>query len=56
MPDISGWSSADVQQLAKVLKLKVKENGNGYVTQQSILPDTTIKRGTTLTVQYEAKN
>lgn len=56
MPDISGWSSADVQQLAKVLKLKVKENGNGYVTQQSISPDTTIKRGTTLTVQYEAKN
>lgn len=56
MPDISGWSSADVQQLAKLLKLKVKENGNGYVTQQSISPDTTIKRGTTLTVQYEAKN
>lgn len=56
MPDISGWSSADVQQLAKVLKLKVKENGNGYVTQQSISPDTTIKHGTTLTVQYEAKN
>ncbi len=56
MPDISGWSSADVQQLAKILKLKVKENGNGYVTQQSISPDTTIKRGTTLTVQYEAKN
>ena len=56
MPDISGWSSADVQQLAKILKLKVKENGNGYVTQQSISPNTAIKRGTTLTVQYEAKN
>lgn len=56
MPDISGWSSADVQQLAKILKLNVKENGTGYVTQQSISPNTPIKRGTTLTVQYEAKN
>lgn len=56
MPDISGWSSADVQQLAKILKLNVKENGTGYVTQQSISPNTAIKRGTTLTVQYEAKN
>ncbi len=56
MPDISGWSSADVQQLARILKLNVKENGTGYVTQQSISPNTPIKRGTTLTVQYEAKN
>lgn len=56
MPDLNGWSSADVQQLAKILKLDIKENGTGYVTGQSIAPNATVKRGETLTVQYEAKN
>ncbi len=56
MPDLAGWSSADVQQLAKILKLDVKESGTGYVTKQSISPNETVKRGATLTVQYEAKN
>lgn len=56
LPDLTGWSSADVQQLAQMLGLTVKETGNGYVTKQSIAANTTVKKGATLTVQYEAKN
>lgn len=56
MPDLNGWSSADVQQLAKILKLNVKETGTGYVTRQSISPNSDLKPGATLTVQYQAKN
>jgi penicillin-binding protein 2B len=56
MPDLNGWSAADVQQLGKLLDLTVKESGNGYVTRQSIAPDATVKKGASLTVQYEAKN
>lgn len=56
MPDITGWSSADVQQLAKMLNLKLNEQGNGYVSAQSIKANTTINTDTTLTVKYQSKN
>lgn len=55
MPDITGWSAADVQQLAQMLNLKLNEQGEGYVTAQSIKPQTSINSNTTLTVKYQSK-
>lgn len=55
LPDLTGWSSADVQQLSQLLHLKLKETGTGYVTKQSLPAKSTVKAGTTLTVQYSAQ-
>lgn len=53
MPDVSGWSSADVQLLAKRLHLKLNERGSGYVSKQSIKANSKITKGQTLTVTYK---
>ncbi|MDO4903337.1 MAG: penicillin-binding transpeptidase domain-containing protein [Limosilactobacillus sp.] len=55
MPDISGWSAADVQQLAETLNLKLKEKGTGYVDKQSIKANDKIHKNQTLTVTYKSK-
>ena len=52
MPDLNGWSSADVQELAAMLHLKLKEQGSGYVNKQSINANSKISKGQTLTVTY----
>ena len=55
MPDISGWSSADVQQLANKLNLKLKEKGSGYVSKQSIKANDKVTKDQTLTVTYKTQ-
>ncbi|MCH3922498.1 penicillin-binding transpeptidase domain-containing protein [Limosilactobacillus sp.] len=55
LPDMSGWSSADVEQLAAMLHLKLKEEGSGYLVSQSIAANTQVKAQTTLTVKYKPK-
>ena len=55
MPDISGWSSADVQQLANNLNLKLKEKGSGYVSKQSIKANDKVTKDQTLTVTYKTQ-
>lgn len=56
LPDLTGWSSADVNELAQLLGLQLSEQGNGYVSSQSIKANTTITKNQTLVVKYKSKN
>ena len=56
MPDLTGWSSADVDALASMLHLQLSEQGDGYVDSQSIKANTTITKNQTLVVKYKSKN
>ena len=55
MPDISGWSQADVSRFAQLLRLKLKSTGGGYAVSQSIKANTVLKEGDALQVSYKAK-
>lgn len=55
MPDISGWSQADVSRFAQLLGLKLKSTGGGYAVSQSIKANTVLKEGDALQVRYKAK-
>lgn len=55
MPDISGWSQADVSRFAQSLGLKLKSTGGGYAVSQSIKANTVLKEGDALQVRYKAK-
>lgn len=55
MPDISGWSQADVSRFAQLLRLKLKSTGGGYAVSQSIKANTVLKEGDALQVRYKAK-
>lgn len=56
MPDLTGWSSADVNQFAQMFHLQLNEQGNGYVNSQSIKAQSTVKKNQALVVKYKAKN
>ncbi|MBB1062363.1 penicillin-binding protein [Limosilactobacillus fastidiosus] len=56
MPDINNWSSDDVQILSRMMGIKLKENGSGYVTKQSIKPNDSVKKSSTLTVEYSSRH
>lgn len=55
MPNINGWSQSDVSQLAQLLNLQVDSSGSGFVTDQSIKENQTVKSGQQLTVKFEEK-
>ncbi|WP_416826944.1 penicillin-binding transpeptidase domain-containing protein [Ectobacillus polymachus] len=48
MPNIVGWSMRDAMNLANVLGLNLKTDGQGYVTDQSIKEGTPVKNGDSL--------
>ena len=52
MPDVSGWSQADVAQLAQMMGLKLSSTGSGYASNQSISVGTPVKAGDSLKVAY----
>ena len=58
IPDVVGYSSKDAQSLLNLLNVKVKLSGTGYVTAQSIAPNTKITEGMeielTLNPKFEA--
>ncbi len=54
MPDLNGWSQADVNRLGKLLNIKVESDGNGYVTKQSIAKGTQVKDGQVLKIQCKS--
>ena len=56
MPDISNWSSNDVQKLTQMMGIKLKEKGSGYVTKQSIKANDSVKKSSTLTVEYSSRH
>lgn len=51
MPDLTGWSLADVMKLADLLGLHPNVEGSGYVVSQDISPGKPVKKGEILTVQ-----
>ncbi|MUV36227.1 Penicillin-binding protein 2B [Lentibacillus sp. JNUCC-1] len=53
MPDISGWSKRDVLQLADMLDLEIKLEGEGYAVKQSISAGEKIKGDKTLSVTFD---
>lgn len=55
MPDVSGWSQADVAQLAQMMGLKLSSTGSGYASNQSISVGTPVKAGDSLKVAYTGK-
>ena len=38
MPDVTGWSKADIMKLGKILGIEVTFDGDGYCTKQSLAP------------------
>ncbi|WP_028982936.1 penicillin-binding protein [Sporolactobacillus terrae] len=58
MPDLSGWSMADIMKLADLEELKLVTKGNGFASDQSIPKGAELKAGRTLTVTLtgEKKN
>lgn len=56
MPDIQGWSQRDATKLADLLNLELKLEGSGFVTKQSIKPNTKIKDQKMLDLELKAPN
>ncbi|EPH99218.1 putative penicillin-binding protein 2X [Enterococcus faecalis 13-SD-W-01] len=38
MPDVTGWSKADIMKLGKILGIEMTFDGDGYCTEQSLAP------------------
>ena len=38
VPDVTGWSKADIMKLGKILGVEVTFHGDGYCTEQSLAP------------------
>jgi len=55
MPNIIGWSRADVISLLNILNIKYTINGYGYVTSQSINNNIIIKKDDELVITLEKK-
>ncbi|MFT8361747.1 MAG: penicillin-binding protein [Sporolactobacillus sp.] len=55
MPDISGWSLADVMKLAEVTGQKLMIKGSGFVQTQTPEAGSPLKQGGTFTVQFSTE-
>lgn len=53
MPNVEGWSSRDILQLANLLELDINIEGNGFVVSQSIEEKKPIKKGDQLTIKLK---
>ena len=54
IPNITGWSLTDVKNYCNLIGLKLEYSGYGYVTSQSLAPDTILDvTNMTLSVQLE---
>lgn len=53
LPNLTGWSLADVLKLTEILNLKIEAKGTGYVTKQSIKPGSAVREGDKLTVHLK---
>lgn len=53
MPDVKGWSKKDIQLLREYFHLSGFDNGSGLVQSQSISPQTIIREGDVLDIQYK---
>lgn len=55
MPDVRGYSSKEASTLLKLLDVKIKTEGKGYVTNQSIESGTVITEGMEITLTLNPK-
>ena len=55
IPNVVGFSSKEAGNLLKLLGVKVKLEGSGYVTSQNIPPDTQITEGMEITLTLSKK-
>jgi len=55
VPNVIGLSSKNAKELLQELKIKVNLDGVGYVTNQSIQPETPITEGMEITLNLEPK-
>lgn len=55
IPNLNGWSQADVNQYAKLTGLDLTMSGSGYATSQSIKEGTQIKQHQQLRVVFKQK-
>lgn len=55
LPDIIGWSKKEVSAVAKLLDLELVINGTGYVTEQSIKANESVKETDKLVVTLNKK-
>jgi penicillin-binding protein 2B len=53
VPNLTGWSLRDVNQLASLMGIKLKSTGNGYVTVQNPVENTVMNKGETLTIELK---
>ena len=54
MPDLTGWSLADVMKLVELMDLKPNIMGSGYVAKQGIKPGNVVKKGDYLVVELKS--
>ena len=55
MPNLSGWSRNEVISLCNMIGLKYKFEGYGYVDNQSIAPNSLLKKNDLLQVTLKQK-
>lgn len=55
MPDMTGWSQADVNTFAHLTNLKLSVSGSGFATQQSIKNGTKIQANQSVRVEFKQK-
>lgn len=55
MPSLTNWSQADVVRLGRLIGIKVKVHGSGFVSDQSIKENNTVHLGQTLTVKCKPR-
>lgn len=55
VPDVVGYSSKEASALLKLLGIKIKTEGKGYVTSQNIAKDTAITEGMEITLTLSPK-
>ncbi|MFD1018076.1 penicillin-binding protein [Thalassobacillus hwangdonensis] len=53
IPDLTGWSTREVQGLADVLDLKLDVLGSGYAFKQSVKEGANVKKGDYLAVEFK---
>ena len=53
MPDLTGWSLADVMKLVNAVNLKFAFEGQGFVRSQNIEPGTVISKESNLQVELQ---
>lgn len=55
MPDLTGWSLADVMKLAQLLHIQPDIKGTGFVKSQSIPAGNPVEKGETMTIQLSSQ-